>query len=58
MSDTRSDAPAKGAPGSVLAGRGVMQPITLGPALLVALDQERKTRFLATWRQLVTDGSR
>ncbi|MDT3378667.1 extracellular solute-binding protein [Labrys neptuniae] len=40
------------------ASRGVLQPITLGPALLVALDQERKARFLATWRQLVTDGSR
>lgn len=40
------------------ASHGVLQPITLGPALLVALDQERKARFLATWRQLVTDGTR
>jgi two-component system sensor histidine kinase TctE len=33
---------------------GVMQPITLGPALLVALDQERKARFLETWKRLVS----
>lgn len=37
------------------ASHGVLQPITLGPALLVALDQERKARFLATWRELVKD---
>lgn len=34
--------------------RGIIQPVALGPALLVSLDQERKARILETWRQLVS----
>ncbi|UXN73800.1 hypothetical protein N8D56_24440 [Devosia sp. A8/3-2] len=35
-------------------GRGVIQPILLGPALLVSLDQQRKRRFLDTWQEIVS----
>jgi len=35
-------------------GRGIMQPIALGPALMVALDQQRRTRFLDTWKEIVS----
>lgn len=35
-------------------GRGVTQPIAMGPALLVALDAQRRTRFLETWAGIVT----
>lgn len=35
-------------------GRGVIQPIPLGPALLVSLDQQRKRRFLDTWQEIVS----
>jgi two-component system sensor histidine kinase TctE len=34
-------------------GRGVIQPIALGPGLLVALDQMRRQRFLDTWQEIV-----
>ena len=34
-------------------GRGVIQPIPLGPGLLVALDQLRRQRFLDTWAEIV-----
>ncbi|MFM9859969.1 extracellular solute-binding protein [Pseudoxanthobacter sp. M-2] len=37
------------------AARGVVHPVALGPALLVALDQQRKARGLETWRRLVTE---
>jgi two-component system sensor histidine kinase TctE len=38
-----------------IAGRaeGALQPIPLGPSLLVALDDRRRERFLQTWRRLV-----
>lgn len=35
-------------------GRGVVQPIPLGPGLLVALDQLRRQRFLSTWSEIVS----
>ncbi|WP_099866366.1 extracellular solute-binding protein [Pararhizobium haloflavum] len=35
-------------------GSGAVQPIALGPALMVALDQQRKSRFLETWRGIVS----
>jgi len=35
-------------------GRGVIQPIPLGPALLVSLDQQRRSRFLEAWREIVS----
>jgi len=35
-------------------GRGAVQPIALGPALMVALDQQRRARFLETWRGIVS----
>jgi two-component system sensor histidine kinase TctE len=38
----------------VARGRGVIQPIALGPGLLVALDQLRRQRFLDTWQEIVS----
>ncbi|MHA6298007.1 sensor histidine kinase [Devosia sp. CAU 1758] len=35
-------------------GRGVIQPIPLGPGLLVALDTLRRQRFLDTWKEIVS----
>lgn len=35
-------------------GRGVIQPIPLGPGLLVALDQLRRQRFIDTWQEIVS----
>jgi len=35
-------------------GRGAVQPLALGPSLLVFLDQQRRSRFLATWREIVS----
>lgn len=35
-------------------GRGVIQPIPLGPGLLVALDTLRRQRFLDTWQEIVS----
>lgn len=34
-------------------GRGAVQPIALGPGLLVALDRQRRARFLETWLEIV-----
>jgi len=34
-------------------GRGVIQPIAMGPALLVALDAQRRSRFLESWSEIV-----
>ncbi|WP_062229106.1 sensor histidine kinase [Aureimonas frigidaquae] len=34
-------------------GRGTVQPIGLGPGLLVALDGQRRARFLETWLEIV-----
>lgn len=35
-------------------GRGVIQPIPLGPGLLVSLDTLRRKRFLETWQEIVS----
>lgn len=35
-------------------GKGVLQPIPLGPALLVSLDQQRRKRFLDSWGEIVS----
>src|SRR5690606_8012841 len=35
-------------------GRGVIQPVALGPALLVSLDQQRRERFLDNWGEIVS----
>jgi two-component system, OmpR family, sensor histidine kinase TctE len=37
-------------------GRGTVQPIALNPVLLVALDPLRRSRFLATWKEIVAPG--
>jgi two-component system sensor histidine kinase TctE len=37
-------------------GTGVIQPIALAPVLLVALDPQRRSRFLATWQEIVAPG--
>lgn len=34
-------------------GQGAIQPIALAPVLLVALDPQRRARFLATWQEIV-----
>jgi len=35
-------------------GRGAVQPISLGPSLLVGLDRQRRNRFLETWLEIVS----
>jgi two-component system, OmpR family, sensor histidine kinase TctE len=37
-------------------GNGAVQPIALAPVLLVALDPQRRSRFLATWTEIVAPG--
>lgn len=37
-------------------GRGVIQPIALGPSLMVSLDQQRRKRFLDSWGEIVSPG--
>jgi two-component system, OmpR family, sensor histidine kinase TctE len=39
--------------GVAAAARGPLQPIGVGPWLLAFLDQQRRTRFLETWLQIV-----
>ncbi|KQQ81313.1 extracellular solute-binding protein [Aureimonas sp. Leaf324] len=34
-------------------GRGAVQPVPLGPSLLVGLDRQRRARFLDTWMEIV-----
>jgi two-component system sensor histidine kinase TctE len=34
-------------------GQGAIQPIALAPVLLVALDPQRRSRFLTTWQEIV-----
>lgn len=38
-------------------GRGALQPIAIGPSLLVSLDQQRRDRFTATWLEIVAPGA-
>lgn len=38
-------------------GLGVVQPVVLGPSLLVSLDPQRRGRFLQTWREIVAPGT-
>jgi hypothetical protein len=47
----RADRPSEG--GVATAARGPLQPIGVGPWLLAFLDQQRRTRFLETWLQIV-----
>ncbi|HTK00660.1 MAG TPA: extracellular solute-binding protein [Bordetella sp.] len=35
--------------------QGIVQPVVLGPALLVGLDRQRHARFVQNWTRLVTD---
>ncbi|ARP87965.1 sensor histidine kinase [Bordetella genomosp. 9] len=35
--------------------QGIVQPVALGPALLVGLDRQRHARFVQNWTRLVTD---
>jgi two-component system, OmpR family, sensor histidine kinase TctE len=35
-------------------GQGVVQPITLSPVLMVALDPQRRSGFLSAWQRIVT----
>jgi two-component system sensor histidine kinase TctE len=37
-------------------GSGALQPIAIGPSLLVSLDRQRRERFLATWLEIVAPG--
>ena len=39
-------------------GNGAVQPIALAPVLLVALDPQRRARFLATWQEIVAPSRR
>lgn len=39
-------------------GRGTVQPIALDPVLMVALDPVRRSRFLATWQEIVAPSTR
>jgi two-component system sensor histidine kinase TctE len=42
--------------GTILArSQGIVQPVVLGPALLVDLDRQRHARFVQNWTRLVTD---
>jgi two-component system sensor histidine kinase TctE len=38
-------------------GKGTIQPIALAPVLMVALDPLRRSRFLATWNEIVAPGT-
>ncbi|QLF72001.1 extracellular solute-binding protein (plasmid) [Peteryoungia desertarenae] len=35
-------------------GQGALQPIALAPVLMVALDPQRRSRFLASWQEIVS----
>jgi two-component system sensor histidine kinase TctE len=35
--------------------QGIVQPVVLGPALLVDLDRQRQARFVQNWIRLITD---
>uniref|UniRef100_A0A9E7ZS33 histidine kinase n=1 Tax=Bosea sp. NBC_00436 TaxID=2969620 RepID=A0A9E7ZS33_9HYPH len=48
------DVPQGRSVAGVVGAPGVLQPIALGQALLVSLDQQRKSRFLQTWLQIVS----
>jgi len=39
-------------------GEGAIQPIALSPVLMVALDPQSRSRFLATWQEIVAPGRR
>jgi two-component system sensor histidine kinase TctE len=50
------DTPGRWTAEAVLArSRGIVQPVVMGPALLVGLDRQRNTRFVQNWTRLVTD---
>lgn len=50
------DTPGRWTAEAVLArSQGIVQPVVLGPALLVGLDRQRHTRFVQNWTRLVTD---
>ncbi len=38
-------------------GLGAVQPVALGPSLLVSLDPQRRDRFLQTWTEIVAPGA-
>lgn len=40
---------------ALLGSQGIVQPVVLGPALLVGLDRQRHARFVQNWARLVTD---
>jgi two-component system sensor histidine kinase TctE len=51
-----SGAAASGSADTVLTrSQGIVQPVVLGPALLVGLDRQRHARFVQNWTRLVTD---
>lgn len=50
----RDGTPGPWTAASVLArSRGLIQPIALGPSLLVGLDQQRRARFVQNWLRMV-----
>nr|WP_235610735.1 extracellular solute-binding protein [Bordetella sp. H567] len=40
---------------ALIGSQGIVQPVVLGPALLVGLDRQRHARFVQNWTRLVTD---
>jgi two-component system sensor histidine kinase TctE len=50
------DTPGRFTSEQVLArSQGVVQPVALSPALIVGLDQQRRSRFVQNWTRLVSD---
>jgi two-component system sensor histidine kinase TctE len=50
------DTPGRWTAEAVLArSRGIVQPVVMGPALLVGLDRQRNARFVQNWTRLITD---
>ncbi|WP_254926229.1 sensor histidine kinase [Bordetella genomosp. 11] len=40
---------------ALMGSQAIVQPVVLGPALLVGLDRQRHARFVQNWTRLVTD---
>ncbi|CAM3590164.1 Sensor protein QseC [Bordetella sputigena] len=45
----------RGGEAALARSQGIVQPVVLGPALLVGLDRQRNARFVQNWTRLVTD---
>ncbi|OZI20577.1 HAMP domain-containing histidine kinase [Bordetella genomosp. 9] len=49
------DGAGRGGDAALARSQGIVQPVVLGPALLVGLDRQRNARFVQNWTRLVTD---